>query len=369
VSDKLVVATKKGVFTIERQRGWTLTRGSLLGQNAPVVLPDSRDGSIYAAVALGHFGPKMHRSRDGGATWEELTPPVYPERPPDADDVDPFRGRPIPWSVELIWSLEAGGADQPGRLWCGTIPGGLFRSDDGAATWELVRPLWDRPERRQWFGGGYDFAGIHSICVDPTDSDHVSLGVSCGGVWATFDGGATWESRATGMRAAYMPPEQAYNPNVQDPHRVVQCPAAPSAFWAQHHNGVFRSTDGAASWQEIENVQPSTFGFAIAVHPHDPETAWTVPAIRDEDRRPVDGQLVVSRTRDGGRSWEVFREGLPQEWAYDLTYRHGLDVDESGDRLAFGTTTGSLWVSEDGGCSWQAVSHHLPPISCVRFVK
>jgi hypothetical protein len=116
-------------------------------------------------------------------------------------------------------------------------------------------------------------------------------------------------------------------------------------------------------------VQPSVFGFAVAVHPNDPQTAWTVPAIKDEKRIPVDGKVVVARTRDGGQNFEVLRNGLPQEHAYDLTYRHGLDIDETGRELAFGTTTGSLWWSEDQGDHWQNLSTHLPPIYCVRFAK
>ncbi len=112
---------------------------------------------------------------------------------------------------------------------------------------------------------------------------------------------------------------------------------------------------------------PSVFGFAVAVHPKNPDIAWRVPAIKDEQRVPVGAGVVVSRTRDGGKSWEVLREGLPQEHAYDLTLRHALDVDATGDRLAFGSTTGSLWATENGGDSWMHVSAHLPPIYAVRF--
>jgi len=105
----------------------------------------------------------------------------------------------------------------------------------------------------------------------------------------------------------------------------------------------------------------------VAVHPRHPDTAWFVPATKDERRYPVDARLVVNRTRDGGASFEALGRGLPAPPAFDLVYRHCLDVAGEGDRLAFGSTTGSLWVSEDGGDSWQAVSHHLPPIYCVRF--
>jgi hypothetical protein len=171
------------------------------------------------------------------------------------------------------------------------------------------------------------------------------------------------------MRASYMPPERANDPTIQNPHRVVQCTDQPECLWAQHHNGIFRSVNGSQSWQEISNVEPSAFGFAVAVHPHDGKTAWFVPAVRDEVRIPVKGELVVTRTRDGGASFNPLRNGLPQEHAYDIVYRHTLDVDPSGEVLAFGTTTGSLWISEDQGEHWQSVSTHLPPIYCVRFGK
>ena len=164
-----------------------------------------------------------------------------------------------------------------------------------------------------------------------------------------------------------MPPELAGDPVSQDPHRVVQCPVSPDRLWMQHHNGIFRSDDGGGSWQELTEVAPSSFGFSVAVHPRDPETAWFVPAVKDECRVPVDGKVVVARTRDGGEHFDVLTNGLPQQHAYDLVFRHALDIDDSGDRLAMGSTTGSLWVTEDGGDSWAAISTHLPPIYQVRF--
>jgi hypothetical protein len=147
----------------------------------------------------------------------------------------------------------------------------------------------------------------------------------------------------------------------------VRCSSAPDALWTQHHCGIFRSVDNGDSWTEIDEAGPSTFGFAVAVHPHDPETAWFVPAINDEVRVPVDGRMVVTRTRDGGTSFDVLTEGLPQQHAYDLVYRHALDIDDTGDQLLMGSTTGSLWWSDDAGDTWQAVSANLPPIASVSF--
>ena len=161
----------------------------------------------------------------------------------------------------------------------------------------------------------------------------------------------------------------AYLTQKQSPQCWMRCRDAPDHLWVQHHNGIFRTTDNAKTWQEITDVKPSTFGFAVAVHPADPKTAWFVPAVKDEHRIPVDGKLVVTRTSDGGDSFEQLTDGLPQEHAYDLVFRHALDVDETGNTLTFGSTTGSLWVSEDQGESWQCISNHLPPIYCVRFIK
>jgi hypothetical protein len=364
-ADRAYLATRKGLFTVtHNSSGWAVGAVAFAGDNVPMMLADRRDGALYAVLGHGHFGSKLHRSDDGGATWKELAAPKYPPKPDGEQDLDPVRRTPVEWSLELIWSLEAGG--EPGVLWAGTVPGGLFRSPDRGETWSLVRSLWDHPDRKRWFGGGMDRPGVHSICVDPRDPRRVTIAVSCGGVWRTSDGGASWKVGGGGMRAAYLPPEQSSDPVTQDPHRMVSCPARPEALWVQHHNGIFRSTDGAESWTEL-TAQPSSFGFAVAVHPRQPDTAWFVPAIKDEMRIPRDGKLVVTRTRDGGRSFEVLGRGLPDRWCYDLVYRHGLDVDGGGDTLLMGSTTGNVWVSDDQGDSWQTLANHLPPVYCVRF--
>jgi photosystem II stability/assembly factor-like uncharacterized protein len=353
------VATRKGPFAVTRTaRGWDVGLLGFLGEPVTMVLADPRDRRLYAALAHGHFGPKLHVSDDGGARWREIACPSYPLAPEDAEE------RP---AVHLIWALEPGARAEPGVLWAGTQPGGLFRSTDGGASWTLVESLWHRPERKEWIGGGNDYPGIHSILVDPRDSRRLILAVSVGGVWHSEDAGASWACKADGMFAAYMPPDQRDAPHLQDVHRLARCAARPDVLWAQHHNGVFRSTDNGATWREIATVTPSVFGFAVAAHPDDPETAWFVPAIKDECRVPVDGRLVVARTTDGGARFTEQTEGLPGRNAYDLIYRHALDVDGTGRNLAMGSTTGSLWVSEDGGARWTLVNAHLPPIAAVRF--
>jgi hypothetical protein len=368
MSQFLLVGTRKGLFTITKNNGrWSITDKAFVGVPVTIVFRQPATGELFAALDHGHFGVKLHRSRDDGKSWDEIAAPTYPPKPEAVEDLDPMRNEPIPWSLKLIWAMAGGHPDAPQALWCGTMPGGLFRSDDSGDSWTIVESLWAHPGRKKWFGGGADYPGIHSILVDPRDPGHVTVAVSCGGIWTTFDDGAHWESRGQGMRADYLPPEQSGDPGIQDPHRVVQCLSQPDVYWAQHHNGIYKSVDAGKSWSEIENVEPSAFGFGVAVHPENPDIAWFVPAAKDEERCPVDGRLVVTRTRDGGRSFDVLRDGLPQENAYDIVFRHALDVDHSGDRLAFGSTTGSLWLSEDGGEQWQHVAAHLPPVYCVVF--
>ena len=370
MSDRLHISTRKGLFTVQRSSsGWTITDVAFLGMNVTMSLVDPRDDSWFAAIDHGHFGTHLHRSRDQGQTWDEIAVPKYPEgatvpqRMPDGESVNTK-----PAALSEIWSLETGGTDQPGKLWCGTIPGGLFSSEDSGDSWQLNEALWNCPERPNWFGGGKDDAGIHSIWVDPRDSQHVILSISCGGVWQTHNGGTSWDCTSHGMRAEYMPPEQAYEPSIQDPHRLAVCQADPNHQWVQHHNGIFHSTDGGNNWEEITSVEPSAFGFAVAAHPHEAGTAWFVPGVKDECRVPVDGRVVVTQTTDGGQTFEQFDKGLPNSHAYDLVFRHALEVDATGERLAMGSSTGSLWISEDGGQSWQTISNHLPQIYAVRFL-
>lgn len=356
MSDRLLLGTRKGLLTLQRgNSGWAVAQTDFPGIAVTAVLRDGRDGAIYAALKHGHFGAKLHRSDDDGRSWKELPAPAFP-----ADAA----GSP---SLFQIWTMEAGGPQQLGRLWIGALPAGLFRSNDRGESWELVRPLWNVPEREKWFGGGYDMAGIHTISPDPRDARRIFIAISCGGVWETNDDGKSWALHGKGMIATYMPPEQQQALESQDPHRVARSAAAPDVMWMQHHCGMYRSTDAGATWSPLKPPWDD-FGFAVVAHPKDGNTAWFVPAIKDELRMPRDGKLAVTRTRDGGKSWESLRDGLPQRDAFDLIYRHGLDIDDSGTQLAMGSTTGTLWVSDNAGESWQLANAHLPPIYVTRFV-
>jgi hypothetical protein len=285
-------------------------------------------------------------------------------------------------TVYKIWNIAFGKANQPGRLYAGTIPGGLFVSDDGGDSWELNRPLWNHDSRggdlfagdatseNRWGGtpASVDYGvfepGIHSIIVDPRDPDHMYVAVSSAGVIESTDGGQTWEGRNRGMLMDYLPNPQADWGH--DPHFVTSCPGQPDHLWQQNHCGVFYSDDGAQNWRKVSMPDVGVhFGFPIAVDANDGRIAWVVPARADSERMAIDGGLSVARTTDGGQSWQSFRNGLPQENAYDIVLRHSLDV--SGDCLCFGSTTGNVYISEDRGETWQCLGNNLPPIYSVRF--
>ncbi len=355
-NSQLYVSTRKGLFELTRTNGtYQVSDIHFLGD--PVTFTLATDDTLYAALNLGHFGIKFRR-KDGDTDWQEFDPPSLEHAKVGSDE------EKAP-SVMQIWSVVQGSDEN--ELWAGTIPAALFHSKDRGQTWQLNEALWNEPSRTEWFGGGYDQAGIHSILIHPHDPADILLGISCGGVWHTNDKGSSWHHRCQGLRAEYMPPEKAGDPVSQDPHQIAQCQTDPEHLWMQHHNGIFHSTDRAQNWRELTDIDPSTFGFAVVAHPNDAKTAWFVPAVKDECRVPSNGKVIVNRTQNSGQSFQTLKDGLPQNHAYDLTYRHAMTMDEQAQTLAFGTTSGGLWWSDNNGDDWQSIDARLPPIYALSF--
>ena len=389
MSERILVGTRKGTFVVEKTNGrWTPRLAGHAGQGVNFVARDPHTGTLWAALGHGHWGAKLSRSTDGGKTWSDAKQIKYPEgarylAPPmpeeGAEDAPPAKAVIKDATLLKLWTIAFG---PKGRIYVGTIPGGLFVSEDGGESFELNRPLWNHESRggdlfagegtgtTHWFGtpaaveSGEFAPGIHSIVVDPRNPDRVLVAVSTAGVLETTDGGKTWRGRNKGMLMDYLPnPEAEWG---HDPHAIEICPGQPDHLWQQNHCGVFYSADGAATWKKVSNPDKGVhFGFPVVVDPADGKTAWVVPGKSDMQRMAIDGSLFVARTHDGGASWEPLREGLPQESAYDVVLRHSLG--NSGDSLAFGSTTGNLYVSENRGDSWKTVANNLPPVYSVRF--
>ena len=191
------------------------------------------------------------------------------------------------------------------------------------------------------------------------------VAMSTGGVYRTTDGGMSWQASNTGIRAEFLPDK---HPEFgQCVHKVVRNPARPDRYFLQNHWGLYRSDDGGASWKDVANGVPSDFGFAMASHPHDPDTIYIVPLQSDEFRCTPEARLRVYRTRDAGRSWKPLTRGLPQKDAWETVLRDGLTTDSAEPAgIYFGTRSGKLFASRSDGGSWECLAEGLPPVTCVR---
>ncbi|MEM1119558.1 MAG: glycosyl hydrolase [Bacteroidota bacterium] len=358
---KLLIGTTKGLVVFEKiAQNWRITNIHFLGLPVSVIYVNELTKTWWVGIANHHWGQKLHFSTDEGQTWQNIAPPAYP---PDAQMAS---GKSA--TLKKIWIIQHGGQQYPNRIWVGTEPGGLFLSEDNGQTFTLVQPLWNHPSRmnqQQWFGTGRSQPFIHSIVVDPNDNDHVYIAVSCAGIFETMDSGQTWQPRNTGLIAAYLP-----NPNVEighDPHRLFACATDPQVMWQQNHCGIFRSIDGAKNWQLVSNSNRIPhYGFALAIDHQNPERAWVIPATSDEVRIAPNKALTVCRTDDGGETWQALTSGLPQENCFDIVFRHSLAISKN--VLAFGTTTGNIYLSEDQGENWTCLTNNIARVDCVMLV-
>jgi len=267
-------------------------------------------------------------------------------------------------TLERIWQIAPGGKNRPGVLYAGVEPAALFESRDHGATWTLNEGLWNHPHRPKWQPGGGGLC-LHTILPDATNPDRMWIAISTGGVYRTEDGGASWQVSNHGVRAQFLPdPHPEFGQCV---HKVVSHPSRPERLFLQNHWGLYRSENGGESWQDMANGVPSDFGFAMAMHPHDPETVYIMPLESDEFRVMPEGKLRVYRSRDAGRSWEPLTRGLPQKDAMETVLRDAMDVDDMNPAgVYFGTRSGRLYGSPDGGASWNLIHGGLPPIVCVK---
>ena len=355
---KILIGTSKGLIVYQKLNNeWKIEKSLFAGMPVSVVYVDERDDSWWVCLAHRHWGQKLHRSFDQGKNWESIPAPVYP------NDATLKSGKAA--TLRKVWTMTHAGLDKPDELYLGTEPGGLFHSPDGGNRFQLMETLWNHPSRKdEWFGAGRDHPFIHSIVVDPRDSNHFYIAISCAGVFETKDGGLNWIPRNKGLVAAYLP-----NPNVEighDPHLLLACNANPDVLWQQNHCGIFRSVDGGLKWTDIsgKNGFPH-YGFALTIDHENPERAWVIPAVSDEVRVAVNQALCVCRTEDGGKTWQSLRAGLPQENCFDIVFRHSFAINS--EQLVFGTTTGNVFYSNNYGDTWQCLSNHLPRVDYLTF--
>ena len=338
---------------------------------------DPRDGRTLLMTATGgHLGPTIFRSTNRGKTWKECKrPPKFsagPKRPKGK------RRDTRGLSVQSVFWLEPGHADEPGVWYAGTNPVGLFRSTDGGDTWRGVKGFNEHPSWGKWTGGGSNATPggslLHSIRVDPRDPRHMYFSMSVGGTFESLDRGRTWRPLNQGVEIDFLPgPPPEYG---QDPHCMIVHPADPDRLYQQNHCGIYRlDRNEGEVWTRIGRRMPKKIGdigFPIVPHPTDPDIVWVFPMDGTQiwPRTSPDGKPAVYRTLDGGKSWKRLDKGLPKQNAWYTVFRQAMTADDEPRKTGvyFGTTSGDVWASLDAGGSWKRLAEALPRIHSLRFV-
>jgi photosystem II stability/assembly factor-like uncharacterized protein len=353
----LLVGTMKGafIFRADKERAkWEMGGPYFPGSAVYALAYDNRAGRsrILAGPASMHWGALLQTSDDFGRSWTN----------PEQANVKFPEGTGA--ALSRIWQITPGRASEGDTLYCGVEPAALFVSRDAGETWSLEEGLWDHPQRPRWEPGGGGLC-LHTILLDAEDAKRMRIAVSTAGMYVTEDGGASWRPSNHGVRAEFLPDK--YPEFGQCVHKVVQSQHNASRMFLQNHWGLYRSDDRGESWTDIANGVPSDFGFPIALHPRDDDSAWIVPLESDQFRCTPEGKLRVYRTRDAGARWEPRGDGLPQENAYETILRDALAVDALDPAgVYFGTRNGKLFGSADEGESWTELADGLPPIVAVK---
>ncbi|MCU1275472.1 MAG: glycosyl hydrolase repeat-containing glycosyl hydrolase [Bryobacterales bacterium] len=353
----LFIGTTKGAFVLrsnaERAR-WDVGGPYFPGHAVYSMAYDSRNGlhRLWASTQSQLWGTFLRSSDDFGKTWTN---------PYEANLKFPANSGV---SLKNIWQICIGREEDPDLLYCGVEPAALFESRSGGETWSLVSGLFDHPHRPRWVPGNGGLC-LHTILPDPTNHERMYVAISAGGSYRTDDGGRTWRACNRGIRVEFMP--EKYPEFGQCVHKIVMHPSRPERLFLQHHWGLYRSDDAAETWKDIGNGVASDFGFAMVVHPRDPDCVYILPVESDEFRCTPEGRLRVYRTRNAGASWQPLTRGLPQKGAYETVLRDGMTAD-SLDPLGiyFGTRSGQLYGSTDEGKTWKRILEGLPSVVCVK---
>jgi photosystem II stability/assembly factor-like uncharacterized protein len=362
---RVLAGTRKGAFVLTsdgKRQDWTIEGPHFPGweiyhlKGSPV----SKD-RLYASASTGWFGQQVHRSDDGGQTWQ----PVGHEFSYDGATGTHqwYDGTPHPWEFARVWHLEPA-LDDPDTVYAGAEDAALFRSDDGGQHWHELPGLRTHSTASQWQPGAGGMC-VHTIVLDPAHAGRMFVAISSAGAFRSDDAGETWRPVNKGLISEFLPQPEAEVGHCV--HRLAMNPARPDVLFMQKHWDVMRSDDAGESWHEISGDLPTDFGFPIAVHAHEPDTVYVVPITSDSHHFPPDGRLRVYRSRSGGNEWQPLTDGLPQQHCYVNVLRDAMDVDSLDEGgVYFGTTGGQVYASADAGERWTAIARDLPAVLSVE---
>lgn len=274
-------------------------------------------------------------------------------------------------TVKRIWQLMPGNESEPETIYAGVEEAGLFVSRDRGESWQELDGLTSHPTRSDWFPGGGGLC-LHTILVHPHDPKRLWVGISAVGVFRTTDGGASWEVANKGLIDAHTgEPAELIGSCV---HKMVFDPSNPETIYMQEHCGVFQSDNAADSWYTIEEGLPKAhlhhpefwpFGFPMVTTPSG--ELFIVPLESSEQRTSPSGELTIYRRGRGDGAWSPTGEILPREPRYTSVLRDAMTVDNHSETgIYFGTTSGNLYYTLDKGDTWDQLPGQLPRILSVR---
>ncbi len=363
-SVRVFVGTRKGAFVLSsdaKRKNWQVKGPFFAGLEIfNIKASPVNPNRVYASQASDWFGQVVHRSDDGGETWQVVSNQFTYEGDPGTHQW--YDGTQHPWEFKRAWVFEPSPSD-PETVYAGVEDAALFKSVDGAQSWQELAGLRD-VKGHLWQPGAGGMC-LHTIVLNPEDPNQIFVAISAAGVFRTSDGGETWQPINKGLRSDYELPDAEADVG-HCVHSISMHPSNPKVLFMQKHWDVMRSDNGGDSWHEVSGNLPTDFGFPIAVHAHEPETIYVVPIKSDSEHYPPEGKLRVYRSRSGGNEWEALTAGLPQENCYVNVLRSALAVDKLETcGVYFGTTGGQVYASADEGDNWQAIVHDLPAVLSV----
>jgi hypothetical protein len=386
---RVLVGTHKGAFVLtsdEKRAKWDVSGPFFAGWEIYHMKGSPVDPNrLYASQTSGWFGQIIQRSDDGGKTWfQPGFKPGEPTKTPQgmpvtesnkfAYDISSATGKPLtthqwydgtqhPWEFKRVWHLEPSLTDQD-TVYAGVEDVALFRTTDGGKSWHELAGLRGHGTGPKWTPGAGGM-GLHTILLDQKNKSRMYVAISAAGVFRTDDAGKTWKPINRGLVSQYIPDPKAEVGHCV--HRIALHPSRPEVLFMQKHWDVMRSDDAGENWHEVSGNLPTDFGFVVDVHAHEPNTVYVLPIKSDSEHFPPDGKLRVYRSRTGGNEWEALTKGLPQRDCYVNVLRDAMAVDSLDScGIYFGTTGGQVYVSPNGGDSWNPIVYDLPAVFSVE---